>query len=231
MKGAKGKSDMAEAIGTIQQLILKPEWKDLVQDVLENEQLTERTQESVVAVANAIVTPLSLLVYAAELPQERIEECRTLWKETLKHLGNENQDQNESEMDEPQTKLDNQDVQVDDPEQENVNEMAPSTAGPKRKLSFGTVDMNQLEEIGMDEAFVGDEPETDQQEQPAGITRPFPEPIPPFPEDENEKEHESPKAHQILAKQAAKKGLVMEKSFHERTRSKGEKVNRKTTFE
>ena len=89
MKEAKGKPDMVDALNAIQQVIMKPEWKSLVQDVLENVDLTLKTQESVVGVANAIVTPLSLMIYAAELPEERVEECRILWKETLKALGGE----------------------------------------------------------------------------------------------------------------------------------------------
>ena len=214
---------MAEAIGMIQGLILKPEWKELVQDVLENEQLTVRTQESVLAVANAVVTPLSLLVYAAELPRESIDECRTLWKETLKHLARE-----EPELQKETDKISNDGGGEIEVETENQDKVDSAEKVAKRKLTFGNGNPVQTEETGLDDALVDNDLEMDQQqEQPAGM-RIFPEPVPIFPE--QLAEPETVKTNQILAKRAAKKGLVDERSFHERNRSNGQKVITKTAL-
>ena len=86
MSQAKGSRDISQAIGAIQQLICKPEWKTLVQEVLENQDITKKLQENVVAVANAVVTPLSLLVFAVGLSDEQIQQCVNLWQDTLKKL-------------------------------------------------------------------------------------------------------------------------------------------------
>ena len=66
---------------------MKPEWKQLVDSVLSGVDITRETQESVISVTNAIVTPLSLLIHAAGLSQEDSERCQTIWQETMKMLG------------------------------------------------------------------------------------------------------------------------------------------------
>lgn len=212
MKEAKGNPDVVDAVGAIQQLILKPEWKSLVQDVLENEQLTEQTQESIIAVANAIVTPLSLLVFAAELPQERVDVVKTLWKDTLEHICG---------------KCDGGNQIMD-----TADEGQEQDLGAKRKLSFQK-DEEDIQNSGLDDAFVEKLPESDpEHESSAEMNKVAPaeqtdlaekeshDAPPPL---ESEKASKSQvkglKSQQILARNAAKKGLVTGKTFHERTRS------------
>ena len=212
MKDAKGKTDIVEAVGAIQQLILKPEWKTLVQDVLENKQLTEKTQESIVAVANAIVTPLSLLVYAAELPQERVDAVKVLWNYALKHISGK--------------------CETEDHEDEVSDEGKEMDSGAKRKLDFQKEE-NEMQNSDMDDAFVGKLPDSDPENESStemevdGPTEPEkpaePEVHDAQPPAESAKAStsrvERPKSSKILAKQAAKKGFVTGKTFHERTRS------------
>ena len=213
MKGAKGKADVVDAVGAIQQLILKPEWKELIQDLLENEQLTERSQESIVAVANAIVTPLSLLVYAADLPPERIEACKTLWKDT---------------MDKIDDKCDPKDHH-----DEIIDQGTDQGPGAKRELNFQETGKD-TEDGSMDNAFVEEQPETDppnEQEiaemeensstKQATVANNENQDAPPSLNSSkaSKSKKRGLKSHQILALQAAKKGLVTGKTFHERTRS------------
>ena len=87
MSTAKGSPEMAKPIEQIQKVIMKPEWKQLVDSVLSEVDITKKTQESVISVTNAIVTPLSLLIHAAGLSQEDIEHCYMIWQETMKMLG------------------------------------------------------------------------------------------------------------------------------------------------
>ena len=213
MKGAKGKADVVDAVGSIQQLILKPEWKELIQDVLENEQLTERSQESIVAVANAIVTPLSLLVFAADLPPEQIEACKTLWKDTMGRIDDKCEPKGQ------------QDEIIDQGE-----EKGP---GAKRELNFQEIGKD-TEDGSMDNAFVEDLPETDppNEQETAETEENSPTEQATIANNENQdtppslnsskaskSKKKGLKRHQILASQAAKKGLVTGKTFHERTRS------------
>ena len=87
MSTAKGNHVMAKSIEQIQKVIMKPEWKQLVDSVLSDVDITQKTQESVIAVTNAIVTPLSLLIHAAGLSQEDVDHCQQIWKETMATLG------------------------------------------------------------------------------------------------------------------------------------------------
>ena len=214
MKEAKGKADVVDAVGSIQQLILKPEWKDLVQDVLENDQLTERTQESIVAVANAIVTPLSLLLFAADLPPEKIEACRTLWKEALKQIDDR--------------------CDPEDRGTEVIDQGKEVESGARRELKFQEIE-TEAKDKSLDDAFVEELPEHDppvEQEHaeneinsPTEHEKVANDEIPNDPKSTNTSKASNSmkkglKSHQILALQAAKKGLVTGKTFHERTRSK-----------
>ena len=87
MSAAKGKQEMARSIDLLQKVIMKPEWRDLTDGVLHEQDITQKTQESVVAVANAIVVPLSLLIHAAGLPPSGIEELKPVWRQMMQTLG------------------------------------------------------------------------------------------------------------------------------------------------
>ena len=78
---------MARSMDLLQKVIMKPEWKDLTSGILHEQDITRKTQESVVAVANAIVVPLSLLIHAAGLPSDDIEQLKLVWKQALGMLG------------------------------------------------------------------------------------------------------------------------------------------------
>ena len=231
MKEAKGVPDMVEALGSIQQLILKPEWKELVQDVMKNEMVTRKTHEAVLAVANAIVTPLSLLIHAAKLPADQIQECQTLWKEALKQIGakcspKEQQTKNPSpEKNTPGDEFD-----------------AEESNSAKRRLSFEYLGHESQEETNLNDGFVGPEHDMGPDEDKASVGVPKegndessdPEtekesaPVPPE-IDQLDKASKSEtggkRCNKILASFAARKGLVTNKTFHQRNRQVISRMN------
>ena len=226
MKEAKGEPDMVEALGSIQQIIMKPEWKELVQDVMDNEAVTGKTHEMVLAVANAIVTPLSLLIYAAKLPADHVNECQMLWKEALKRIGAKcSPNEHEKEIPTPEKQESEADLG------------SPVNKSAKRRLSFQDQIQDEQDETDLNEGFVGSAQDMRSNEEIGSVgvpgdnddgppsefsTETETSPTKPPEIDQLDKasksENRGERGNKILASFAAKKGLVTNKTFHQRNR-------------
>ena len=232
---------MVKSIDTIQQIIMKPEWKTLVGEVMENTDITKVAQEHVVRVANAIVTPLSLLVFAADLPPDEIEKVSILWKETLQNLGAKcemrclNSEEKGTQVQDDITDADSQADQQ-------------STEKPKvvRKIIFSAEENAEAEEGGEQDGEPNPEsrmPSSSEDSDTTSHSESQPS------EKENGESDEQNKAFnegevveidqlnqasvlvkggqsakRVLAGTAAKKGLTDSRTFHKRTRSRLSKV-------
>ena len=217
---------MVEALGSIQQIIMKPEWKELVQEVMENETVTGKTHEMVLAVANAIVTPLSLLIYAAKLPADQVNECQTLWKEALKRIGAKCST-NEHDEESPTPEKHESEADLGSPDNKSA----------KRRLSFQDQVPDNQDETDLNEGFVGSNHgmRSNEENGSAGVsnendggppsdfsTETEMSPMKPPEMDQLDKASKSEirgeRCNKILASFAAKKGLVTNKTFHQRNR-------------
>ena len=226
MSQAKGKRDVVKSVDAIQQLIFKPEWKSLVNSVIEDENLTERALEHVVSVANAIVTPLSLLIYAVELPEAQIEQCRTLWVETMKHVGAKCMNK---EVDDKGIQVESEQIPTESSEPtsnlKTGNQVGPKSTSVFRRISFSS------ENDALDDPADQQEPDPEknqdesssQSETSSSDSEKDPVEIANMNEASNLLK-QGKSSRTVLAAKAAKKGLLDVKTFHQKARLNSSKV-------